>query len=666
MFLKRLDFVGFKSFAARTSTELLPGIVVVVGPNGSGKCVTGEAQVTLADGRDVTIRDLVDNALATCGPLETLDDGFITRANPEHLQVISLDPGTLKLEPRLIAAFVKRTAPPTLVRVRTRSGREITVTKHHPLFSLDEGRLHALAAEELCVGTRVALPRQLPTVGGQMQLHLADLLGHFQEADQVFVPNSPPLRNWASLECARYATRQAAGVAPTQISGLLGGQGVNAAVLTRMSAGASTPPPIGDRIKSKGRSRVRVPTALSPALARLLGLLTAEGVNRRTTLVRFVNADPAVTRDFAALVHEVFGLPVFAKDYKRPGCTDSIVFSAALGRLLDRCFGFTIDSRSAEKVIPPQVFKADAPTQWAYLSGLFEGDAYLSAGGSGAPHLEFAAASRRLAQQTVALLLRLGVFAVMRSRVRCATNTVARTARLYHSVFVYGCDQLRTLGARLSFVGVKQAALEALRDLRQTRSNPNLDLVPGATAIVRNAVVRAGVKVKCNRAGRSKLAAYNEQRCESSRAGLLEVAQQIEELGATSELARQQLDTLRTLATSDVYWDTVTAVDEIPAQDPWVYDLCVEGNHNFVANNVIVHNSNIADAVLWVLGEQSAKAVRARKPEEVIFAGSASRQPLGMAEVSLVLDTPTAACPSSSARCASPAGCSVQVTASTC
>lgn len=48
--------------------------------------------------------------------------------------------------------------------------------------------------------------------------------------------------------------------------------------------------------------------------------------------------------------------------------------------------------------------------------------------------------------------------------------------------------------------------------------------------------------------------------------------------------------------------------------------------------------SNIADAVLWVLGEQSARAVRARKPEEVIFAGSASRQPLGMAEVSLVLD----------------------------
>jgi chromosome segregation protein len=55
--------------------------------------------------------------------------------------------------------------------------------------------------------------------------------------------------------------------------------------------------------------------------------------------------------------------------------------------------------------------------------------------------------------------------------------------------------------------------------------------------------------------------------------------------------------------------------------------------------------SNVSDALLWVLGEQSARAVRARKSEEVIFAGSASRQPLGMAEVSLILDNADASLP---------------------
>ncbi len=48
--------------------------------------------------------------------------------------------------------------------------------------------------------------------------------------------------------------------------------------------------------------------------------------------------------------------------------------------------------------------------------------------------------------------------------------------------------------------------------------------------------------------------------------------------------------------------------------------------------------SNIADAVLWVLGEQSPRNLRGSRMEDVIFAGSATRQAMNMAEVSLSLD----------------------------
>lgn len=48
--------------------------------------------------------------------------------------------------------------------------------------------------------------------------------------------------------------------------------------------------------------------------------------------------------------------------------------------------------------------------------------------------------------------------------------------------------------------------------------------------------------------------------------------------------------------------------------------------------------SNISDAILWVMGEQSSKTLRGQKMEDVIFGGTALRNPMGYAEVSLLID----------------------------
>ncbi len=55
--------------------------------------------------------------------------------------------------------------------------------------------------------------------------------------------------------------------------------------------------------------------------------------------------------------------------------------------------------------------------------------------------------------------------------------------------------------------------------------------------------------------------------------------------------------------------------------------------------------SNLSDAISWVLGEQSAKSLRGTRMEDVIFAGTRDRKPLGMAQVTLTMWDPDAAKP---------------------
>ncbi|OYD69396.1 chromosome segregation protein SMC [Rhodococcus sp. OK302] len=55
--------------------------------------------------------------------------------------------------------------------------------------------------------------------------------------------------------------------------------------------------------------------------------------------------------------------------------------------------------------------------------------------------------------------------------------------------------------------------------------------------------------------------------------------------------------------------------------------------------------SNVVDALSWVMGEQGAKALRGGKMEDVIFAGTSGRAPLGRAEVTLTIDNSDGALP---------------------
>ena len=55
--------------------------------------------------------------------------------------------------------------------------------------------------------------------------------------------------------------------------------------------------------------------------------------------------------------------------------------------------------------------------------------------------------------------------------------------------------------------------------------------------------------------------------------------------------------------------------------------------------------SNVVDALAWVMGEGSARSLRGGKMDDVIFAGTSGRQPLGRAEVTMTIDNSDGALP---------------------
>jgi len=82
-----------------------------------------------------------------------------------------------------------------------------------------------------------------------------------------------------------------------------------------------------------------------------------------------------------------------------------------------------------------------------------------------------------------------------------------------------------------------------------------------------------------------------------------------------------QSSELLTLAKSDIYWDTIVSIE--PDGEERVYDLTVPGHHNFVANNIIVHNSleQDADIVMFIYRpDQYEKDTVKQNVAEIIIA----------------------------------------------
>jgi replicative DNA helicase len=159
-----------------------------------------------------------------------------------------------------------------------------------------------------------------------------------------------------------------------------------------------------------------------------------------------------------------------------------------------------------------------------------------------------------------------------------------------HRLQVMGDDDIEAFLAAIGVIGIRnhgEGELLSARRARQRARETNGDVIPREAwnTVVRPAMRTAGITERAMQAAIG--AHYCGTRLYKTNLGR-ERALRVATAVASPELER--------LATSHVYWDEIVAIE--PDGEAEVYDLTVDGLHNFVAEDITVHNSIEQDADL--------------------------------------------------------------------
>ncbi len=239
--------------------------------------------------------------------------------------------------------------------------------------------------------------------------------------------------------------------------------------------------------------------------------------------------------------------------------------------------------RSHEKFVPQAVFQAEKSKIALFLRHLWatDGCVKMVEGKKPYPAVYYASSSSRLAEDVQHLLLSLGITARKKQ-----VPQIGKGRDQYH-VIVAGKSDLLTFCERVGAVGTyKSASLERILTYLEGRvANTNRDVIskPVWHSIVKPDLQHYGITTRSSQATPGTqyrgTSLYNSN---LSRERALAVAT------ATEGYA------LARLSRSDIYWDQIVSIEQDAVEE--VFDLTVPGPHNFVANDVIVHNSIEQDA----------------------------------------------------------------------
>ncbi len=278
--------------------------------------------------------------------------------------------------------------------------------------------------------------------------------------------------------------------------------------------------------------------------------------------------------------------------------------------------------RSYEKKIPQDIFKCSDPEIAYFLKHLWSTDGNLSfkkpskknnenknrkIGGA----IYYATSSYEMAKQVTHLLLRLNIQSTLRKQI-----SKKGYRPMYHIIIQSSTEQLKFL----KLIGInderKKIIPELVKYLEDTAPNTNTDIVPKEAwrLVVNEEMVKKNISWR--ELSKQMGISYNGTALQKNGIGR-------DRMATIAKILKSPL--CKELATSSVLWDQIVSIE--PCGKEEVYDATVPIYHNFVADDILVHNSieQDADVVMFIHREDYTKS-------------SSDRQNTGLLEAEILIE----------------------------
>ncbi|MFX1285426.1 MAG: DNA-directed RNA polymerase subunit A'' [Promethearchaeota archaeon] len=540
-----------------------------IGEPGTQMSIPGNEKVILkrnSISRIIEIGDFVDELITTLSPYEYQNSIICDIPESSNIYVPSLGFDE-KIHWKRLLQVSRHKPNGQLLKLTTRSGREITATLSHSFVIRRDNEIVPIAGRYLSIGHRIPLVKSLPEVNPILSLPVdmyleKNEIWYGSEVTQIATMRDLKGRSWLQhIDFSKVPVK---------------GEALRKA-LDKGARDKLLPGFIYPKMQHSGHTRIPEEFPLDPLFGWFIGAYLAEGTNAGTYLA-ITNVDENY-REKAILFANKLGInyrTVESEGNYGPSISVNI-HSTLLCRLFDKMCG----KGAKDKYIPFWSINTSKVFIGALLRGYFDGDGSISVEKS---QIRVSSKSKELLDGVCLLLSRLGIFA---SKHR--TNKGLFSIRIpgkYSPIFkkFIGSDIPHKLISLNNLVDQEKEKMKM-----EKHTYDKIDMIPGFGDLLKELRSMSGISSK------SSLGVTIRKYTRNQLIGRQTLGRYLEEFykfADENEMLKEKLQILHQAYDSGTIWDEITKLELISSPTEFVYDFTIEGYETFMTfEGLITHNT---------------------------------------------------------------------------